>query len=119
MLQVPTLTYYLFFRSLGSTFINPVAHPTWQRTRVDDPNDLHTGWSLDTGALSSPNGSGIISVTGCTGDPINGAKFIRDLYELSGDNNKKYTVPVLWDKVTKSIVNNESSDVSILVIFNA
>ena len=27
-------------------------------------------------------------------DPINGAKFVRDLYELSGDTLHKYSVPV-------------------------
>lgn len=48
---------------------------------------------------------------GCTADPNIGAKFIRDLYEASGDTHKKYSVPVLWDKKTNSIVNNESSEI--------
>lgn len=35
---------------------------------------------------------------------------------MVGDTHGKYTVPVLWDKKTNTIVNNESSD--ILRIFN-
>ncbi|KAJ9557420.1 hypothetical protein OSB04_012034 [Centaurea solstitialis] len=48
---------------------------------------------------------------GCT-DPFNGAKSIRALYELaSGNYSGKYTVPVLWDKKLKTIVNNESEEI--------
>ncbi len=32
------------------------------------------------------------------GAAVNGAKFVRDLYEKSGDTFGKYTVPILWDK---------------------
>ncbi|KZV21654.1 glutathione S-transferase omega-like 2-like, partial [Dorcoceras hygrometricum] len=45
-------------------------------------------------------------------DPLNGAKSIRDLYELASINySGKYTVPVLWDKKLKTIVCNESSEI--------
>ena len=37
---------------------------------------------------------GAFSFPDDTTDPVNGAKFIRDLYEKSGDTLKKYTVPV-------------------------
>jgi putative glutathione S-transferase len=41
---------------------------------------------------------------------------LRQLYELSQPNYKgRCTVPVLWDKKTKTIVNNESSDIIILL----
>ena len=33
------------------------------------------------------------------------------LYEKSNDTNGKYSVPVLWDKKTGTIVNNESSEI--------
>ena len=42
---------------------------------------------------------------------MNGAGSVRDLYELSRDSEGKYTVPVLWDKTTSTIVNNESGDI--------
>lgn len=32
------------------------------------------------------------------GAAVNGAKFVRDLYQKSGDTFGKYTVPILWDK---------------------
>lgn len=42
---------------------------------------------------------------------------LKQLYHLSQPNYKgRYTVPILWDKHTKTIVNNESSD--IIVILN-
>lgn len=53
---------------------------------------------------------------GCAPDTINGAKYVRDLYEKVSSSFQKYTVPVLWDKKTSTIVNNESSD--ILRMFN-
>jgi glutathionyl-hydroquinone reductase len=33
------------------------------------------------------------------------------LYEKSSDTHGKYTVPVLWDKKTGTIVNNESAEI--------
>jgi len=49
---------------------------------------------------------------GSTGDTINGFKSLKELY-LSVDPNysKTFTVPVLWDKKQKTIVNNESSEI--------
>ncbi|BAQ60195.1 glutathione S-transferase [Geminocystis sp. NIES-3708] len=41
---------------------------------------------------------------------------LRQLYQLSQPNYKgRCTVPVLWDKKTKTIVNNESSEIIILL----
>ncbi|MBL1208917.1 glutathione S-transferase C-terminal domain-containing protein [Geminocystis sp. GBBB08] len=41
---------------------------------------------------------------------------LRQLYQLSKPNYKgRCTVPVLWDKKTKTIVNNESSEIIILL----
>jgi len=42
---------------------------------------------------------------------VNGARSVRELYDLSRDTEGKYTVPVLWDKRTGTIVNNESGDI--------
>jgi len=91
-----------------------VVHPTWQRTRPENPNDTHHGWCFleNTNlALHSPSGMGSFVVEGCTNDPINGVKFIRDLYVLNNDILGKYSVPILWDKTTNTIVNNESSEI--------
>ena len=48
----------------------------------------------------------------CTLDTVNNCKKLREVYKLA---NPKYegriTVPVLWDKKKKTIVNNESSEI--------
>lgn len=90
-----------------------VVHPTWQRTRPEDPEDLHAGWtfaSSDGPPFKNVDGKGSFPCDGCIEDTVNGVKYIRDLYELAQDTSGKYTVPLLWDKKEKTIVNNESSD---------
>ena len=66
----------------------------------------NTGWSFDD------------AVPGTTGDSINGLGHLREAYMLS---NPKFegaiTVPVLWDKKTRQIVNNESAE--IIRMFNS
>lgn len=48
----------------------------------------------------------------CIPDTVNGARYLRDIYKLADDNyTGRVTVPVLWDKKTKTIVNNESLDI--------
>jgi glutathionyl-hydroquinone reductase len=45
-------------------------------------------------------------------DPLNGFTFLREAYEATdADFDEHVTVPVLWDKETGQIVNNESSDI--------
>ena len=53
-----------------------------------------------------------------TGNPINDAEFIKDLYvKADASYTGKATVPVLWDKEQNTIVNNESAD--IIRLFNS
>jgi putative glutathione S-transferase len=63
------------------------------------------GWTFDT-------------ETGSSGDPVNGAHKMSEIYLLA---DPKYTgrvsVPVLWDKKRRAIVNNESSE--IIRMFNS
>ncbi|KAF9340265.1 S-glutathionyl-(chloro)hydroquinone reductase [Linnemannia elongata] len=45
-------------------------------------------------------------------DSLYGAKFIREIYfKAQPDYAGRFTVPVLWDKKTQTIVNNESSEI--------
>lgn len=45
-------------------------------------------------------------------DPLHGFRFLEQAYRASSANfNGRVTVPVLWDKQTHRIVNNESSDI--------
>ena len=90
-------------------------HPTWRRSRPNDPNDQHCGWFFHDSSTREPvasaTGHGAFVIEGCTPDPVNNCNFVRDLYDLVNDTNGKYTVPVLWDKKTSTIVNNESSEI--------
>ncbi|NMG28131.1 glutathione S-transferase family protein [Aromatoleum evansii] len=45
-------------------------------------------------------------------DPVNGASYMHEIYTLADPTHTgRATVPVLWDKKTRTIVNNESSDI--------
>mmetsp|Transcript_80461 Transcript_80461/g.173937 ORF Transcript_80461/g.173937 Transcript_80461/m.173937 type:complete len:126 (-) Transcript_80461:217-594(-) len=92
-----------------------VVHPTWVRTKPESDSDLHCGWTFrhpGDNALSNPLGHGAFECDDALiPDPVMNAKFIRDIYEANGDTLKKYSVPILFDKKTNKIVNNESSDI--------
>ena len=45
-------------------------------------------------------------------DTVNSCTFLSQIYAISDPNYKgRWTVPVLFDKITKKIVNNESSEI--------
>jgi putative glutathione S-transferase len=47
-----------------------------------------------------------------TPDSINGVETIQELYLIADPTYAgRFSVPVLWDKKTKTIVNNESSEI--------
>jgi len=72
---------------------------------VVHPHMLDDGWTFDT------------NFDGATGDLIYKHDFLYQIYTKAKlDYSGKVTVPVLWDKKTKTIVNNESSE--IIRIFN-
>jgi len=96
-----------------------VVHPTWQKTK---PNvDEHCGWVFRKSGdqpLKNLNGFGQYDCDdSLVPDTVNGCSSVRELYELEGSNSSKFTVPLLWDKVNKTMVNNESSE--ILEMFNS
>lgn len=63
------------------------------------------GWRFATSSEASPN-KNVIE------EPFYGATHLRDIYfKANPDYEGRYTVPVLWDKKTEQIVNNESSEV--------
>lgn len=58
------------------------------------------GWSFDD------------SASGATGDTVEGHRFLRDLYVQALESyTGRVTVPVLWDRETHTIVNNESRQI--------
>ena len=49
---------------------------------------------------------------GCDADRLNHAQYLHELYTRADANfSGRATVPVLWDKRTETIVNNESADI--------
>ncbi len=49
---------------------------------------------------------------GCTADTVNGCSYLRDVYRAAdSEYTGRVTVPVLWDKETETIVNNESIEI--------
>ena len=69
------------------------------------PDMLDDGWKFDD------------SFPGSTKDHLYNKEFLREIYQMADPNvTTSVTVPVLWDKKTKTIVNNESAQ--IIRIFN-
>ena len=49
-------------------------------------------------------------------DEINGFSYLMEAYKIMDSHyDMRVTVPVLWDKHSKQIVNNESSDIIIML----
>jgi len=66
---------------------------------VVNPLMLEHGWTFEPA-------EGVIP------DPIIGARFMHEIYTAAKpDYSGRVTVPVLWDKETGTIVNNESSEI--------
>lgn len=94
-----------------------VVHPTWQKTKPDEEGHGHTGWVFgnpEAKAFTNTAGRGgpfPASLPDTEPDPIYNSFSIRELYERAGDVEGKYSVPILWDKKTGTIVSNESSEI--------
>jgi glutathionyl-hydroquinone reductase len=62
---------------------------------VTEPEVTDEGWRIAAGA-----------------DPVNGARFMHEIYTKADPRvNGRATVPVLWDKQTGQLVNNESAEI--------
>ena len=76
---------------------------------VVDPFTSDEGWHFSDGP-------------GCIPDTLNGTRYLREIYKLAKDDyTGRVSVPVLWDKREKTIVNNESAEIirMLNVAFNA
>jgi glutathionyl-hydroquinone reductase len=71
---------------------------------VVDPFMGEHGWTF-----SAPDGS---IRPGSTPDTVNGKRYLHEIYTMAKpDYTGRVTVPVLWDKQSRNIVNNESAEV--------
>ena len=67
----------------------------------------HQGW-YDT----SKTGGEFRPGDACVGDEVNGFRYLYEAYlKAKPDYAGRVTVPVLWDKQTSTIVNNESAEI--------
>lgn len=74
---------------------------------VVDPIRDKKGW-----AFRDPSGEIPPGVPFESTDPINGFQFLSEVYKATDpEYNGRVTVPVLWDKQTKRIVNNCEDDI--------
>ncbi|XP_072965053.1 uncharacterized protein [Typha angustifolia] len=96
----------LKLKGLENAISYTAVKPIWERTKE---NDQHLGWVFPVSSTEEQ---------GAEPDPLNGAKSVRELYEMATSNyTGRYSVPVLWDKKLKTIVNNESAE--IIRMFNS
>ena len=66
---------------------------------IVDPLMLDDGWAFS-------------EFPGCVPDTVNGARYLREVYAKADPRySGRVTVPVLWDRETGTIVNNESSEI--------
>ncbi|HYB55429.1 MAG TPA: glutathione S-transferase family protein [Alphaproteobacteria bacterium] len=62
--------------------------------------------------LMGPQGWAFSDYPGATPDHANGKRFLHEIYTLAKPGySGRVSVPVLWDKSSRSIVNNESSEI--------
>ena len=66
---------------------------------IVDPVIVNEGWAFSSGP-------------GCTPDTVNGFHHLYQVYSTArADYTGRVSVPVLWDKQQRTIVNNESSEI--------
>src|ERR1700730_1121216 len=69
---------------------------------IVDPVRDDNGWAFRDPSGKIPPGTPFEST-----DPVNGFHYLREAYVATDPNfNQRVTVPVLWDKEIKKIVNN-------------
>src|SRR5438128_10745815 len=74
---------------------------------VVDPIRDEKGWAFRDPSGKIPAGAPFAST-----DPINGFQFLSEAYKATEpDYDARVTVPVLWDRQTKRIVNNCEDDI--------
>jgi len=79
-----------------------VVHAEFAKTS-DDPEDKHVGWHFSPPTDVYPE---------CSPDEFGGCKTVREFYgKFAPTPVTKFTVPILFDKKTSKIVNNESSEI--------
>jgi len=78
---------------------------------IVDPIRDEKGWAFRDPERTRPRSLGNLDEFEST-DPVNGFHYLSEAYKATSPNFKqRVTVPVLWDKKTKKIVNNCEDDI--------
>ena len=88
----------------------PWAHRTLIMRALKSLEDMVSvsvvNWLMREDGWTFADGPGVVA------DPVNGALFLREIYTADDPNyTGSVTVPILWDKLTGKVVNNESSEI--------
>jgi glutathionyl-hydroquinone reductase len=76
--------------------------------RLDDV----VGFTVVDPLRTDEEGWAFRDVPGCTPDPVNGFRFLKEAYVATRPGFRgRWTVPVLWDRKTSRIVNNSEDDI--------
>ena len=95
----------------------PWAHRTLIFRRLKDLEGL-ISVSVTDARMPDETGWSFTGTSWSTGDTVNHKDYLWQIYALAApDYSGRVTVPVLWDKETRTIVNNESSE--IIRMFNS
>jgi putative glutathione S-transferase len=95
----------------------PWAHRTLIFRQLKDLAPL-ISVSVTDAKMPDETGWSFTGTSGSTGDSLNHADYLWQIYALSDPTySGRVTVPVLWDKERKAIVNNESAE--IIRMFNS
>lgn len=88
----------------------PWAHRTLIMRQLKGLDDA-IGLSIVDPILTD-NGWGFSDASGAIPDMVNHAQFLQEIYAKADEHyTGRITVPVLWDKQTQTIVNNESREI--------
>ncbi len=107
----------LKLKGLDHVISHSIVHPTWGKTKPDKTyeEDKHNGWIFKNpgdAAIPNPLGHGLFPCDDALiPDTVTNCDSVRDIYELCGDTVGPFTTPVLYDKKSKTIVNNESTEI--------
>ncbi|HSD44384.1 MAG TPA: glutathione S-transferase family protein [Burkholderiales bacterium] len=92
------------------SFACPWAHRTLVVRALKGLEDALPASAVDPDYV--PHGWKFTGTAGTTLDRANGCRFLHEVYRLAKpDYTGRVTVPVLWDTTTRTIVNNESSEI--------
>jgi len=82
-----------------------VAFPT--RSSEPDARGRDGLWIFKPDGMAVPNGA-VVSFPECTADTVGGKPTVAEIYDAEGVEQQ--SVPLLYDRVAKRIVNNESAE---------